>query len=59
VERGEAAAAQLGARFVQLDVSDDKSVEAALRVIGEDEGLLDVLLITPESVVLTSRVRTH
>jgi NAD(P)-dependent dehydrogenase (short-subunit alcohol dehydrogenase family) len=44
VERGEAAAAQLGARFVQLDVSDDKSVEAALRVIGEDEGLLDVLI---------------
>jgi NAD(P)-dependent dehydrogenase (short-subunit alcohol dehydrogenase family) len=44
VQRGEAAAAQLGARFVQLDVSDDASVAAALRVLGESEGLLDVLI---------------
>lgn len=43
-ERGETAAAQLGARFVQLDVSDDASVEAALRVIGANEGQLDVLI---------------
>jgi NAD(P)-dependent dehydrogenase (short-subunit alcohol dehydrogenase family) len=44
VERGEAAAAELGARFVQLDVTDDASVEAALRVIEEREGRLDVLV---------------
>src|ERR1039457_5994977 len=29
IERGEAAATALGARFVQLDVTDDASVEAA------------------------------
>jgi NAD(P)-dependent dehydrogenase (short-subunit alcohol dehydrogenase family) len=44
VERGEAAAAELGARFVRLDVTDDASVEAALRVIEEHEGRLDVLV---------------
>lgn len=44
VARGEAAAAALGARFVQLDVTDDASVEAALRVIEERDGRLDVLV---------------
>jgi NAD(P)-dependent dehydrogenase (short-subunit alcohol dehydrogenase family) len=44
VERGKAAAGELGARFVQLDVTDDASVQAALRVIQEDEGRLDVLV---------------
>ena len=43
-ERGQAAAAALGARFVQLDVADDASVEAALRVIEEREGRLDILV---------------
>lgn len=43
-ERGEKAAAELGARFVQIDVTDDASVDAALRVIGEQEGRLDVLV---------------
>jgi len=43
-ERGEAAAAKLGARFVQLDVTDDASVETALRVIEERNGRLDVLV---------------
>jgi NAD(P)-dependent dehydrogenase (short-subunit alcohol dehydrogenase family) len=42
--RGEAAASELGARFVQLDVTDDASVESALRHIGEQEGHLDVLV---------------
>jgi NAD(P)-dependent dehydrogenase (short-subunit alcohol dehydrogenase family) len=42
--RGEAAAAALGAMFVQLDVTDDESVSAALRTIGEREGHLDVLV---------------
>jgi NAD(P)-dependent dehydrogenase (short-subunit alcohol dehydrogenase family) len=44
VERGEAAATELGGQFVRLDVTDDDSVEAALRVIEEREGHLDVLV---------------
>jgi NAD(P)-dependent dehydrogenase (short-subunit alcohol dehydrogenase family) len=43
-DRGEAAAAALGARFVRLDVTDDASVAAALGVIGERDGRLDVLV---------------
>jgi NAD(P)-dependent dehydrogenase (short-subunit alcohol dehydrogenase family) len=43
-ERGEAAAAELGARFVPLDVTDDASVGSALQAIGEREGRLDVLV---------------
>ena len=44
VERGEAAASKLGARFVQLDVTDDASVEAAIGVIDERDGHLDVVV---------------
>jgi NAD(P)-dependent dehydrogenase (short-subunit alcohol dehydrogenase family) len=44
VERGEAAATELGGRFVQLEVTDDASVEAALGVIADREGHLDVLI---------------
>ncbi|MEU4792624.1 SDR family NAD(P)-dependent oxidoreductase [Micromonospora tulbaghiae] len=44
VERGERAAATLGARFVQLDVTDDASVTAALAAIDAAEGRLDVLV---------------
>jgi NAD(P)-dependent dehydrogenase (short-subunit alcohol dehydrogenase family) len=44
VERGEAAASELGGHFVQLDVTDDSSVETALGVIAEKEGHLDVLV---------------
>jgi NAD(P)-dependent dehydrogenase (short-subunit alcohol dehydrogenase family) len=44
VERGEAAAAKLGARFVHIDVTDDASVEAAMRAIEERDGHLDVLV---------------
>ncbi len=43
-ERGEKAAADLGARFVQLDVTDDASVREALATIGSVEGRLDVLV---------------
>ncbi|MBD0862633.1 SDR family NAD(P)-dependent oxidoreductase [Gordonia sp. zg691] len=43
-ERGEKAAADIGARFVQLDVTDDASVTAALATIDDAEGRLDVLV---------------
>lgn len=39
-ERGQRAAEELGARFVQLDVTDDASVEAAAKTVGT----LDVLV---------------
>ncbi|NUO55894.1 MAG: SDR family oxidoreductase [Hamadaea sp.] len=42
-ERGRAAALRLGVRSVQLDVTDDASVEAAARAIEADGGL-DVLV---------------
>ncbi|MEV0978804.1 SDR family NAD(P)-dependent oxidoreductase [Streptomyces sp. NPDC049915] len=42
-ERGRRAADRLGARFVQLDVTDDASVAAAVKTI-ESEGGLDVLV---------------
>lgn len=44
VERGSAASSELGCQFVQLDVTDDASVESALGVIDEREGHLDVLV---------------
>ena len=44
VERGEAAATELGGQFVQLEVTDDTSVETALGVIASREGHLDVLV---------------
>src|SRR5918997_3536884 len=43
-ERGEKAAAELGARSVQLDVTDDASVNAALATLEAAEGRLDVLI---------------
>lgn len=42
-ERGHRAAERLGARFVQLDVTDDASVAAAAKAIAADGGL-DVLV---------------
>ena len=44
VEHGEAAASRLDGRFVQLNVTDDRSVEAALATIDDREGRLDVLV---------------
>ncbi|MFC9285277.1 SDR family NAD(P)-dependent oxidoreductase [Streptomyces sp. NPDC057052] len=43
-ERGRAAADALGARFVQIDVTDDASVAAAAADIGAREGGIDVLI---------------
>lgn len=42
-ERGQATADELGAHFVQLDVTDDASVAAAVQTVGEGGGL-DVLV---------------
>ena len=42
--QGQAAAARLGARFVQLDVTDDGSVVAAAETIRAEAGHLDVLV---------------
>lgn len=44
VGRGAQAAAELGARFVQLDVTDDASVAAALADIEATVGKLDILV---------------
>ena len=44
VERGEKAAAELGAEFVHLDVTDDASVAGALATIEAARGRLDVLV---------------
>ncbi|WP_369055588.1 SDR family oxidoreductase [Kineococcus terrestris] len=43
-DRGRAAADALGVRFVQLDVTDDASVEAAVADVRAREGGLDVLV---------------
>jgi len=44
VERGQAAASELGAHFVHLDVTDDASAKVAMSAIDEREGRLDVLV---------------
>lgn len=43
-KRGRAAADELGARFVWLDVTDDASVDAAAAAVAADGGGLDVLV---------------
>ena len=49
VGRGAAAASELGGRFVQLDVTDDGSVDAALATIAEREGTWTSSSTTPAS----------
>ena len=44
LERGQLVAAEMGARFVQLDVTDDASVESALGAVTDRECHLDVLV---------------
>jgi NAD(P)-dependent dehydrogenase (short-subunit alcohol dehydrogenase family) len=43
-EAGTAAADELGARFVPIDVTDDESVAAAAANVGHHEGSVDVLI---------------
>lgn len=51
--RGRAAADEVGGRFVQLDVTDDSSVSAAIDQIGRDGGL-DVLINNAGIATLTA-----
>ena len=43
-QRGQAAAESLGARFVEIDVTDDASVQAAAADVAAHEGKIDVLI---------------
>jgi NAD(P)-dependent dehydrogenase (short-subunit alcohol dehydrogenase family) len=43
-ERGRSAAEALGAKFLQLDVTDDSLVRRALAEVDEKEGRLDILI---------------
>jgi NAD(P)-dependent dehydrogenase (short-subunit alcohol dehydrogenase family) len=43
-DRGRAVAVELGARFVQLDVTDDHSVAAAAATVEREHGVLNVLI---------------
>ncbi|MFC4066562.1 SDR family NAD(P)-dependent oxidoreductase [Actinoplanes subglobosus] len=43
-DRGQKAAAEVGARFVRIDVTDDTSVRAAAADVAAHEGHLDVLI---------------
>lgn len=43
-DRGRAAAEELGARTVTLDVTDQASVEAAAKLVEQDHGRLDILV---------------
>jgi NAD(P)-dependent dehydrogenase (short-subunit alcohol dehydrogenase family) len=45
--RGRTAAEMLGARFVQLDVTDEDSVKFAAEFLRVDAGRLDVLEVVP------------
>ena len=44
LKRGQEAAEQFGARAVQLDVTDEESVQAAAKLVREEAGTLDVLI---------------
>jgi len=44
IERGQAAAKKLGARFVQVDIANDDSVANAAKDIQSHEGYIDVLI---------------
>jgi NAD(P)-dependent dehydrogenase (short-subunit alcohol dehydrogenase family) len=43
-DRGRSTAEELGARFVQLDVTDDASVAAAVAAVAAESAVLDVLI---------------
>lgn len=43
-KRGQKAAAELGARFVHIDVTDDASVAAAAADVAQNEGRIDLLI---------------
>ena len=43
-QRGQAAASELGARYIALDVTSDESVQAAASLLDTEVGHLDVLV---------------
>lgn len=43
-KRGQKASKELGVDYVQLDVSDDESVQRAFKILSEKEGRIDVLI---------------
>jgi NAD(P)-dependent dehydrogenase (short-subunit alcohol dehydrogenase family) len=57
-EPGESAARELGGLFVQLDVTDDGSVESAMEAIGDREGHLNVL-INNAGISTTGEIDSH
>jgi NAD(P)-dependent dehydrogenase (short-subunit alcohol dehydrogenase family) len=66
--RGEKAAAELGAEFVQIDVTEDASVQKAVSEIEKREGRLDVLInnagisggyLKPEEVTAETMRQTY
>jgi len=58
-EKGQAAADELGAKFVQLDVTDDASVTAAAQTVGSLDVLINNAGIAGERVAVADATADH